>query len=183
MGRVALTARITAALCLFGLLVWAPSARAFERQWHLGGDLGAATFADGETTAGPLVGVHAAYGLSDMFDLRADAFASFHTLKGETFGMQTASVGLAYKFDVFTWVPYAGLSVGYYHLGREVRPEPLAEHELGLSADLGLDYSITREFGLGVLLRSHGFASDPLEKLRSAPLFTAALRAEYRWGW
>lgn len=161
----------------------AQPALAFERQWHLGGSLGAAIWADGGVPAGPALGAHGAYGLSDTFDLKLEVLASSHSRGSEALTWFGASTGLAYKLDVLRWVPYAGVQVGYYSLSGSLRPDPLSGGEPGMSIDLGLDYAFSRRFGLGLELRYHGFLGDPLASLGAAPLLTGLLRAEYRWGW
>jgi len=158
-------------------------AGAFERQWHVGGGLGAGFFSDGETHAGPLLGVHAAYGLSDMFDARVEGLAAWHSRGGQSVELMAGSAGLAYKVDILQWIPYVGMQLGYYHLAGDDLPGELSNDELGLSVDLGLDYAYSRSFGLGAELRYHGFLSDPMSSLGDAPYFCGLLRAEYRWGY
>lgn len=158
------------------------SAQAFERQWHLGAGLGGALLAGTDASLGPALGVHGAYGLSDVFDLKLDFITAPHSVAGERLWIHGVSAGLAYKIDVFEWVPYVGLGVGYYRLGPEP-PSGLNRDEPGLSVDLGLDYALTRQFGLGAQMRYHAFLSDPLASLERAPWVSLLLRAEYRWGW
>jgi hypothetical protein len=175
---------VPAVLAGLAVLGVTSGAQAFERQWHVGGGAGVATFAARDVKAGPLAGIHAAYGISDTFDVRAAWFGSLHHLDDERFSIGAVTAGLAYKLDVLALVPYAGLQVGYYRLSSSgARPGSLGRHEPGFSADLGLDYAVRRHLGLGFELRFHGFLSDPLSSLGDAPYFTGMLRAEYRWGW
>jgi hypothetical protein len=175
--------KLLAAGCFAALLSTSCLAAAFEKQWHVGGGLGAGTFAESETSPGPLLGLHAAYGLSDMFDLKLETFAATHVRNHERLGLFSATAGVAYKVDVIEWIPYFGVQVGYYGFSGHERPGSLAAHELGLSFDLGLDYAVSRSFGLGAQLRYHGFMSDPMSSMADAAYFCALLRAEYRWGW
>jgi len=175
--------RLVLAGLVLGASLLTARAHAFERQWHLGGGLGAGFFSDGDTSAGPALGLHAAYGLSDMFDLKVEGLAAMHSHQEESFQLLSGSAGLAYKLDVIQWIPYAGIQVGYYHLTGDVLPGNLSGHELGLSVDLGLDYAVSRSLGMGVQLRYHGFMNDPISSMADAPYFCALLRAEYRWGY
>jgi hypothetical protein len=176
-SRIVLAGTVLAASLLPG------RAHAFERQWHLGGGVGAGFFSDSETSAGPLLGVHAAYGLSDMFDAKLEGLAAVHSLGDESFQLFSGSAGLAYKVDVIQWIPYFAVQVGYYHLTGDVLPGNLSNNELGLSVDLGLDYAVSRSFGMGVQLRYHGFLNDPMSSMADAPYFCGLVRAEYRWGY
>jgi len=170
-------------LTVGALLALATPASAFERQWHIGGGVGVASFADGDTSTGPAVGVHGAYGLSDVFDLKLDLLASTHTIENDSLDLLSATAGIAYKMDVVRWVPYFGVQFGYYRLDGSQRPGDLATHEGGMSVDLGIDYAVRRNLGVGLQLRYHGFLSDPMSSLADAPLFTGLLRVEYRFGW
>src|SRR5688572_24742899 len=68
--KAALTlASIAATACL------AAPARAFEREWHVGGGFGMGAPSSGYN-AGPAVGIHGAYGISDVFDVRLEVLAS-----------------------------------------------------------------------------------------------------------
>jgi len=184
MGRQAVLAvRRFSVLAAAAVFLSTPMASAFERQWHVGGGFGFAAFADGDTSTGPAIGIHGAYGLSDVFDLKVDLLGSRHTLENDQLRLLSTTAGIAYKMDVIRWVPYFGAQVGYYRLDGNQRPEGLPVNELGMSFDLGLDYAVRRNFGLGLQLRYHGFLADPLSSLGDAPLFTGLLRAEYRWGW
>jgi hypothetical protein len=175
--------RCLSALTASALLALTTSAGAFERQWHIGGGAGIAMFADPDTSAGSALGVHGAYGISDVFDLKLDLLTSSHTIESDRMRLFAGTAGIAYKMDVVRWVPYFGIQFGYYRLGGDQRPGENAIHEPGMSIDLGLDYAVKRHFGLGLQLRYHGFLSDPMSSLGDAPLFTGLLRAEYRFGW
>jgi hypothetical protein len=156
---------------------------AFEGQWHLGGGVGAGWFADSGTSPGPVLGLHAAYGLSDTFDAKLEGLGALHQHDDQRLGLLGVSAGLSYKIDVIQWIPYVGVQVGYYRLTGAVRPGGLNGHEIGMSVDLGMDYAPIRSFAAGLALRYHGFLSDPLASLGDAPYLSALLRAEFRWGW
>jgi Outer membrane protein beta-barrel domain len=178
------TAKLSSALA-FALLCAAPrDARGYENQWHFGGGVGAATFAKTDSGLAPALGVHASYDLSDMFDARVELLASQHDfVETESTRFYSVAAGIMYKVDVIEWVPYVGLTGGYYAFDGRVWPRPLQKHELGISVPLGIDYTFSRSFGVGAQLRYHGFMSDPMSSLGDAPFFTALLRAEYRAGW
>jgi hypothetical protein len=149
---------------------------AFEREWRVGGGAGIATLDD--AGLGPSVDVHAAYGLTDMFDVNLDMLGSRHRGDAST-DVFSASLGAAYKIDILEWIPYVVVEAGAYHYGGD--PGPNGEEGLvpGASIGLGLDYLVSRSFSLGLMLRQHTSFSDGL----SFPYLSANLRADYRWGW
>ena len=158
------------------------SASAFERQWHFGGGIGAASYSGTESGIAPALGLHAAYGVSDMFDARVELLGSHHsTTDDRSLDVYSAAAGIAYKLDVIEWIPYAGLLAGYYYFNGE--PAPEFRHDFALSALLGLDYAWSRNFGVGVALRYHGFMLDAPRSFTDAAYFTGLARAEYRFGW
>lgn len=175
----ALLIAVASALCLV-----TGRAAAIEGQWHVGGGVGAATFARTDTGFGPLLGIHGAYEIDDMFDLRLELTASRHELvEGTTTDFYGVAAGLSYKVDVIEWVPYFGLLGGYYAFDGDVRPAPLQERELGIMVPLGIEYVPSRVFAAGLQIAYHGFLSDPMDSVGDAPYVTALLRAEYRIGW
>jgi hypothetical protein len=151
----------------------AAPARAFERQWHFGGGLGVA--APGESySTGPAVGVHAAYGLSDVFDARIELQGSRHDAGDLPVIFYAGRAALAYKVDVMEWIPYAGVSAGatlitWSQTGL-VRPSA--------GGLVGLDYAASRHVGIGVL-----GAGDYVFVDSGLTIFSLLVRAEYRFGW
>lgn len=178
MGRVlALCGAAVALLC-------AARAHAYEEQWHFGGGVGAGEFVNGGHPMAPMLGVHVAYDVSDMFDFRLELGGSQHEFLPErATRLYSASAGVVYKLDVLEWVPYAGILGGYHAFSGGPWPRHLKQHEFGVSIPLGLDYTLSRTFGLGVQIAYHGFLSDPLGGVGDAPYFTTLVRAEYRLGW
>lgn len=160
------------------LLATAGSARAFERQWHLGGGAGVAR--GNGLSLSPALGLYAAYGLSDVFDVRLEVTArGYHLGSEQDPNALSAMVGLTYKLDVLSWVPWGGVYVGY--LGFDAVPRKglaFRQHDAALGLGIGLDYGFSRSFGLGITLRS----DDALTRAEAVS-FDALLRAEYRWGW
>jgi hypothetical protein len=148
-------------------------ARAFERQWHFGGGLGA-TFPSGAYDTGLALGVHAAYGISDVFDARLELQTSKNDAGSLPIWFHAARAGLAYKLDVIQWIPYGGVSAGGFLVawdgGELLRPSA--------GAFVGLDYAASRHVGLGVL-----GAGDYVFVDSGLTIYTLLVRAEYRFGW
>jgi Outer membrane protein beta-barrel domain len=159
-------------------------AHAFEREWHTGGGLGFTAYPH-YYSLGPSLGLNAGYGISDVFDLKLELLGSYHgyspsahspTEHAEPY---SAAFGLSYKLDVLQWIPYAALLVGYQHIaGRLPVGEPLRRDDALAALVLGLDYAMTRNFGLGASLRSDTLLSSPSR----GEAVTMLLRAEYHWG-
>lgn len=172
---------LAGALALF----LAPRALATEGQLHTGAGVGVVSFTRSDAPVAPAVGVHAAYELSDMFDARIELLGSQHEfVEGQKTRFYSATGGLTYKLDVIDIVPYAGILGGVYAFDgfypyAEAQPRKV---QLGISIPLGLDYTVSTHFGLGLQLRYHGILSDPLKDERDGPIFSALLRAEYRFG-
>jgi hypothetical protein len=174
--------RLAALILGFGLslgLCCAPrSARAFEREWHLGAAAGVANGAG--LTVSPALGVYAAYGLSDVFDARLEMTArGYHLGSATNPNALSAMVGLAYKLDVLRWVPWAGVYAGYLGFLDAPRADlSFKRNDVALGLGLGLDYGISRHLGVGITLRF-----DDALTHSEASTFDALIRAEYRWGW
>jgi hypothetical protein len=172
------SARATLALAgaLTALLVTA-RAGAFERQWHFGAGGGIATPGDGYTL-GPAIGVHAAYGLSDVFDARLELMASRHAATtaivpaDQFYGGKLA---IAYKLDVIQWIPYFGVSAGFLGMVEPRAPYRSAQATIGLLG--GLDYALTRSLGIGAVVSADYVLGPP------ATMTAGLLRLEYRFGW
>jgi len=175
---------------LLGLLcsvaAWlAPSrAQAFEREWHVGGGVGLTAYPK-YYGAGPSLGLNAGYGISDVFDLKLELLGSSHTYqataqspseRGEAY---SGAAGLSYKVDILQWIPYGAALVGFQHIaGRLPASEPFRRNDALLVLVIGVDYAATRNFGLGLSLRTNFLLST----LGEGEAFTTMLRAEYHWG-
>ncbi len=169
----------TAALSVACLVVATPAV-AFEREWHLGAGAGATDLTAAGVGWGPEVGVHGAYGISDSFDVRLESRLALLpvTLRDvdEWRGFLRTEVALAYKLDILRWVPWASVGAGYFLALEEPLPvQELRRHDGLVSGMLGLDYAVSRGFGLGVVGRSALLFAGSWE-------YGAQLRAEYRWG-
>lgn len=162
-------------------LTFAPTvAHAFEREWHLGAGVGATDFSTAGVGWGPEVGVHGAYGISDSFDVRLESRMSLLPVNvgavDEHRGFLRTEAALAYKIDILRWVPWISVGAGYFLALEEPLPtQDLRRHDALVSGMFGLDYAVSRSFGLGVVGRSALLFAGSWE-------YGAQLRAEYRWG-
>jgi len=158
-------------------------ASAFERQWHLGGGLGATAYPS-TYSLGPAVGLNGAYGISDVFDVKLELLGSLHSyeltpLTTDHIRPLSIAAGLSYKLDVLQWIPYGALLVGYSHIGGTLAPrESLHADDAIAAVVVGLDYAVSRDFGLGLSVRGDLRLSTP----GSGEAITPLLRAEYHWG-
>lgn len=157
-------------------LAVASPASAFEKQWHVGARAGVGSL---ESRGwGPALGLHGAYGISDMFDVTVEGLASRH---GGSDGTDVLSgcLGLSYKVDVFEWIPYVTALGGYYSFSGRRGPGGEVGGLLGGSLQVGLDYLLMRNFAVGADIRWHANLHDGFH----IPLFTGTLGAEYRFGY
>lgn len=164
------------------LLLTSGSAQAFEREWHLGAGVGISDLTASGIGWGPELGVHGAYGISDSVDVRLEGRFSRHPLRLESQGIDEqrnffrVEAALAYKLDILRWVPWAALGVGYLHaLEKPLPQQDLARANPLLSGTLGLDYAVSRNFGLGIVARGAVLLEGTVD-------YGGQLRAEYRWG-
>jgi hypothetical protein len=166
------------ALLASTLVLFSEEAWAFEREWHLGGGVGAA-IPSGDYDLGPALELYAAYGISDVFDLRLELAGSRHGIdQGDSVQLFSGVLGLVYKVDIIQWVPWVGVTGGY-SLATPT-PLPLAglpESSFCAGVTAGLDYALTRSVGLGASFRED-FLLD--EGTNVTLLFA---RGEYRFGW
>lgn len=150
-------------------------AHAFEKQWHLGIG-GGVMVPSAEYRAGGAASLHAAYGISDVFDVRLTAAGSIlHLLPdgGGRTSLSLGTLGLAYKVDVIEWVPYCGARAGFYAFGTGIGE--YSKNGASLGGMCGVDYSFARSAAVGVEV-----SEDFL--LPHGAVFGALLHAEYRWG-
>ncbi len=165
-------------------LVAERSAGAVERQWHVGGDVGGAALDVGDTMhLGVGFGLDATYGLTDQFNLVAEAQTSRllpgsdpNVAHSRPTGLTSGAIGATYVLDVLRWVPYGGILLGGDLLSGGVLPDAkgLATAQIAL----GLDYQLDRTWSVGVAAREHLYATS------TYPSFTTVfLRVEYAWGW
>src|SRR5262245_42167567 len=165
--------RLFATLASAPLLFLAEQASAFERPWHLAGGIGVSSESGGYD-AGLVLGLHGAYGLSDVFDVRLELQGSRNDLAGLPVSLYFARGGLAYKLDVLQWIPYVGGSAGGFAVlwdgGGTIRP--------CAGGFVGLDYAVSRHVGVGGF-----FALDYVFANPNLIVGTGLVRGEYRFGW
>lgn len=181
-----LSSRGIAVAVALGTLASPATARAFERQWHVGAGGGLVLPSRGHHP-GPAASLHAAYGLSDMFDARLELRSSLHEEKSAPRDDQAMpapdeppnslsqlALGLAYKVDIIEWVPYLGVRAGYYRFG--VAPQGgYARHGGMIGAVLGMDYAFSRSAAVGAEI-------DYDTLLPEGGALATQLHFEYRWG-
>ena len=160
------------------------SAQAFERQWHVGGGAGITAYPHYYAT-GPALGLNGAYGISDVFDVKLELLGSLSSYTAppakpsESALPWSAVAGLSYKLDILQWIPYGALLVGFQHIGGRLPTLDVYRRNDAIAAVvLGLDYAVSREFGLGASIRTDFL----LTSAEHEEAFTPMLRAEYHWG-
>jgi hypothetical protein len=166
------------ALVASALLLFPETARAFEREWHLGAGAGA-VIPSGDYELGPALGLYAAYGISDVFDVRLELAGSRHGIEqGDAVNVLSGALGLVYKIDIIEWVPWAGVTGGYYiSIPRPLDEAGLPRASFSGGVTAGVDYALTRSVGLGASFREDFLVG---EGTNVTLLF---LRGEYRFGW
>ncbi len=187
-GKAGFRAGTAAALVAVSAAV-GPPARAVEREHNLGADLGASVLVVSSKSSpdvGLGAGAHYTYGLTDAFNLMVEGAWSLLAIE-YAHGSSTprnrpgwganADVGVAYVFDVLTWVPYIGILGGGYTFGGGTLPgtKVLA----GAAFALGCDYRFSRSLAAGAAIRQH-VVTDPSDYPSLTQVFA---RLEYTWGW
>jgi hypothetical protein len=181
---------VAAVFLATGLLVAMP-AGAVERENAIGVDAGGAILVVADKSAqdvGASIGLHYTYGLSDAFNLVADAGWSLVALnEGLTdpttphtrpTNVTNADAGLAYVLDVLRWVPWGAAEVGGYVLDGGTLDA--AKVLPGVALAVGLDYRLNRSWSIGAEGREHLLFTDMSTYPSFLQLFA---RAEYVWGW
>lgn len=176
---------------LSALLALAAPAGAVERENAIGADAGGAMLVVANKSApdlGASVGFHYTYGLSDAFNLVADAGWSLVALnegltdpttpRTRPTNVTNADVGLAYVLDVLRWVPWGALEIGGYALDGGTLDG--VKGEIGVAIAVGLDYRLDRSWSVGASGREHLLFTD----MSTYPSFMQLVaRVEYVWGW
>jgi hypothetical protein len=164
------------------LVVGAP-AHAFERQWHFGASFGYAALFGANNANGFGGGLHAAYGVSDYFNVIGEVDVTEHPSPKWT--IVSGGLGAAYVFDVLRWVPWIGAEVGPAGLVStdpacgSAKTEACTALRLNAAIPFGLDYGVTRSFNVGIGGRFQVLL------LNGSPWETLGIfaRAEYVWGY
>ncbi len=162
-----------------------PSARAVEREHALALGVGPVLLdvaGKGSADVGGGAAVGYTYGLSDAFNLMAEAswalVALNETAENAPTNAASLEVGVGYVFDVVRWVPYAGLLAGGCALnGGGIHDVKLLPQAI---AALGFDYRFDRTWSAGLALHQYFFFTDA----GTYPSYSQAFaRVEYSWGW
>ena len=173
-----------AILSVAGACLVSRPAHAFEREWHEGAGVGLTAYPK-YYSVGPALGLNLGYGISDVFDLKLELLGSYHeysaSSKTPSRSAEPYSVaaGLSYKLDVLQWIPYGAILVGFQHIGGALPvTEPFRRDDALAALVVGLDYELSRNWGLGASVRADMLLSSPSE----GEAVTTMLRAEYHWG-
>ena len=165
-------------------------AAAYERQWHLGGQVGytLAGFGNGPFS-GLGGGAQLTYGVTDILNLRVHTDLSGYPLPDPLAAalIWNAGAGIEVAFDVLQVVPYIGATVGpaYLHAIMDTDalnvPADLDTAMLSLEAPIGARYYPTRDFSIGGEVRYRALLFAPT----GGPVhnMTAFLRMDYVWGY
>ncbi len=181
---------LTVAFAMCVLLSALP-AGAVERENAIGAEVGPTMLTVSSKRSpdfGGSWGLHYTYGLSDAFNLVADAgwslvalnevVADSTTPHNRPTNLTNVDAGLAYVLDVLRWVPWGAAEMGVYTLqggtieGVQVLP--------GAALSVGLDYRFNRSWSAGLMVREHFLFTE----MSTYPAFIQVLgRFEYVWGW
>jgi hypothetical protein len=154
---------MTALFSCMLLLVWLPSADAFPKEGHFWGGAGVANVNHAAPTAfgwwGPRADVGVVFQLNDFWRINADLGASHHFQRTpdedeDPIGPHTVlstAIGARYALDVFTYIPYLGLSFVYHPLGPPSSQSPAGD-PFSLRATLGVDYRRSRTLSYGAAI-------------------------------
>jgi len=174
--------RGAASSILAAVLLTPTSARAFERQWHVGVDAGYAQLFGQGASPGFGGGAHLAYGMTDTFNALVELDLSRHPNASST--VYNAAAGFAYTFDVAQAVPYAGFLAGPYLTRGDVEKTAFM-----FQFALGLDYLIERNWAIGLQIRVPIASLTPdartvfsVSQDDTNGYATTMLRVEYLWG-
>ena len=159
-------------LCV-GFQLLAPGALyAYEDQATLGVDVGYAhATAKGWPHSGAVLGIDASLGLDDIWTVRAFASYSLHP-GSQALSMASLGAELLYLVDILEWVPYFG--AGATALGSWFDLANGVELECGVHPVAGLDWLLSRDVALGLVVRPEFLITD----WDRAPIYvTVALNA------
>lgn len=122
------------------------------------------------------------YTVGSDFSLRADLAGAFFRGGNDPTKKQSpssfaglAAVGFTYRFDIFTWVPYAFGGIGGVAAGGGPIDQHGASDELVVQLGGGVDWLQSRDRSYGLEVRFASFAGD-------ISVTTISLRGSTRWG-
>ncbi len=173
--------RLAAVIILvLGLLIVVPTtAFALSFQGHVWGSAGAANINQAAPTAfgwwGPSIQTGLVLDLSEFWKLTADVQGSYHLQRtieeDEIIGphpVLSAALGARYAFDVFTYIPYLGLSAVVHPIGPPSERLPGGE-TLAIRATVGVDYRHNRRISFGGAAE----LSTPMTQPADFPLYSS----------
>lgn len=163
-----------------GLLLFAipQIATADGRVWAGAGLANLTSFDDG-SLPGPGAQLGLGLDLSEFFALSLDATSSYHFGDADrelpADRVASAALGLRYNFDVFKYVPYAGLAAAAY-LDAPAVSGSTVEANFGVKLFLGVDWRFHRFWSVGF----HGELHALLTQVQDFPVYTfLGLNAAY----
>lgn len=166
--------------CLLTFGAQSRQARATSGQWQGGAGLGAAWL--DEASVGPALAAHVRRGLSTSVDLEVQAAASLHPFRSASKQAWAGALGpgLAVRWDVLRWIPFAGAGVAYYRMGGSALADAdLAGGSLGVPLSIGVDYLLSRSMSLNLRATAHTTIAPGGPRLGWAQL---TLGAAHAWG-
>lgn len=158
------------------------AAGAHEKQLHLGLDAGVSTvtFSEELAPAGYGGGAYVAYGLDDMFNLRAQFDLQIYELPEPLTSalIYAPTVGAEYVFDVMQWVLYAGVLAGPANVAIQAEED---RWQGVLQIPFGVKYLLTGSLDSPVALGVEGQYRAFLFGPEGSPTdtFAGLLRFEY----
>jgi hypothetical protein len=162
---------------LAGAMLVSSNASAYERQWHVGANLG---YIGGWNGLGHGVGggVEVGYGVLDWLEVTGELDVSGHP--ATKILVPSGTVGVRFVWDVLQIVPYVGVlagGAGVLQLGTACPNCGAAK--LDLTVPFGLDYEVTRSVRIGV----GGRFALLLFNGSPTPMLGVFARAAYVWGY
>ncbi len=172
----------TSASVLLSSVLLSGVAGAHEKQLHLGLDAGVSTvtFSEELAPAGYGGGAYVAYGLDDMFNLRAQFDLQIYELPEPLTSalIYAPTVGAEYVFDVMQWVLYAGVLAGPANVAIQAEED---RWQGVLQIPFGVKYLLTGSLDSPVALGVEGQYRAFLFGPEGSPTdtFAGLLRFEY----
>lgn len=171
------------------------SAGADRGDWTLSaGPAYAVTYVDARSPSGGGGSLEVGFGLTESLTLKAAGFVGWHPVTAArpeatagTLGAFSATLGLNYALEVIRLVPSFDLVLGLFGLrgaatfaddASSSRVVPAAT-ALAIGLGFGLDYLLTRQIALGVVVRYHALVTE----LNRVPIYLwVGPRVTIRWG-
>lgn len=164
------TARFAAYFAVFLLFVCPRAAKADGAVWA-GAGLANLTTLNAGGVLGPGVQLGGSVGIGEFFAITADVVGSHHFENRQneipSDRVLAASLGIRYNFDVFKYVPYAGLAAAAYLDAPSVSDAPVNANAGG-KLFLGVDWRFHRNWSFGPNAELHTLLTD----LSRFPVFT-----------